>query len=298
MNEDRDRRWNGWLVAGCWTLLVGMLPSLARRTLAAFGIDWRETTDGDRLETLVGVLFGLPSLLVGVVGAYLAYLAIRMGRDNERVTDKQVQILEKLEELEGAQAKLAERQNEINEEEHARWKEEQDRKLDLRLRGSGQNREFTSVTMSYGPTVVTLRVKNGSDKTADGFFWEVLVPRSLKYKVKFMGLDGGKEVEGRFHPLAKNDVYDSIDGHYPHKLFGWSTVDVCRLSINAEHASTQEFWIKWRISCEDGGVPKAGGHAKIHYKRGPDGTFGTYHPDPNGDQDLMPELMVDQGAED
>lgn len=114
--------------------------------------------------------------------------------------------------------------------------------------------------------------------------------------MKFLDLDGDEE-PGRFHPLAPDDTYDSIHGHYPHKLFAWSTVDVCKLSVDATHPATRNFWIKWRISCEDGGVPKAGGHAKIHYTRVDEGPFASYatsHPDPNGSQEPESGNIVDQ----
>ena len=103
-------------------------------------------------------------------------------------------------------------------------------------------------------------------------------------------------MKGRFHPLAVDDTYDSAHGHYPHKLFGYSHIDIIKLTVDAKHPSTQKFWIKWRISCEDGGVPKAGGHAKIHFTRVKD-AFAAYHPDPNGDQDAVPEEVIDQGVE-
>ena len=80
-------------------------------------------------------------------------------------------------------------------------------------------------------------------------------------------------------------------------MFGWTTVDVCKLSVDAAHPATCKFWIKWRISCEDGGVPKAGRHAKIRYTRvdeGPYATYAAYHPDPNGDQDTEPDKIADQ----
>ena len=192
--------------------------------------------------------------------------------------------------------KLNGRQVAIAEREHERWLVEQSMKLDLRMTGSEMTREWSSKDASYGPVVIVLKVKNGSEKTADGFFWEMLVPRHLKYNIKFLDLEGA-EVPGRFHPLAKDDIYDSMHGHYTHKLFGWSTVDVCKLRINSAHPSTERFWVKWRISCEDGGVPKGGGYAKIHYKRSADGMFATYDPSPNGDQDHLPDTVVDQGAE-
>jgi hypothetical protein len=211
------------------------------------------------------------NLVIGTLGALLAIYAFVFGR----------------------------RQLRMQEREHGLWLQQQSKKLDLRLRASEQNRQWSNTDVGHGPVIITVRAKNGSEKTADGFYWEVLIPRPLRHTVKFLDLEGN-EVPGRFHPLATDDVYDSLHGHYPHKLFGWSTVDVCKLSVNAAHPTTRRFWIKWRISCEDGGVPKAGGHAKIRYTRVDEGSFAsyaTYHPDPNGDQDVEPDTIIDQETE-
>jgi surface antigen len=53
----------------------------------------------------------------------------------------------------------------MQEREHALWVEQQSKKLDLRLTASGQNREWSNTDATYGPVVITARVKNGSDKT-------------------------------------------------------------------------------------------------------------------------------------
>ena len=75
------------------------------------------------------------------------------------------------------------RQLKMQEKEHERWLYETSRKLDLRVRGTETHASWGS--RGYDPITIALKVKNGSDKTADGFFWEVLIPRHLAFKVEF-----------------------------------------------------------------------------------------------------------------
>ena len=94
--------------------------------------DWGWRTG---LETVRDVV----TLLVGGLGTYLAGQAIKMGRNNERVTNRQVEILGRLAELDEKQADIAETQHQI-------LQEQLSKRLDLRLRGTEQHSACTVET--------------------------------------------------------------------------------------------------------------------------------------------------------
>jgi hypothetical protein len=195
---------------------------------------------------------------------------------------------------------LGPRQLRMQAKEHDRWLAEQTKFMDLRPTAPSQRpnpnpTNFGGVDVPHR-LIVTLRVLNGGDKTADGFYWEALIPRDLYAAVKFCD-ENGDDVEMRVCRLstADEDTFDKVDGHYPHKLFPYSAAPVAYLAVQNTFPRTAEFWIKWRISCEDGGEPKKGGHAKIHFQRVA-GTYATFEPDPNADQDVVPDKIVYQGG--
>lgn len=166
------------------------MPSLARRTLAAAGIHWRGTTDGDRLEALVGVIFGLPSLVVGALGLYLAWLAVKMGRDNENVAAEQMSLmkgqkvlLEELGKLEAKQAELADQQLEM-------LKRERESKAVLRLIVP-----HPPMAAAEGQaTTYDLYIANDGDKAAS-CFWYVGIPKRMRGRIDIQPKAGNERVQ-------------------------------------------------------------------------------------------------------
>src|SRR5258708_7336760 len=152
-------------------------------------------------------------VLTGAVGSLLALVAIvyawTIARRQFKVMDEQTAISNR-------QVALAEKQDKIIEE-------QLNKRTDLRLRAAGQTRNLSSQHDGYGPTIVTMEVVNGGNKTADGCHWELFIPRSLTFKVKFVDLNGS-ELEGDFAPFSNTEIYDKQEGHWLHKIFAWSRI--------------------------------------------------------------------------
>jgi hypothetical protein len=187
------------------------------------------------------------------LGAYLAWQAIKMGREQSRIAQEQADIAKR-------QAAIVENQDHILREQLAK-------KTDLRV-SSGSQKQIPKADQS-NETLITLTVRNGGNKIADGFYWELMVPDELCCKVELTN-DGGA-APGQL-AAGESGVFNKLSGHYTDKLFPTSRVEIGKLAVDCEHPATERFWIEWRIGSEDGGVP-AEGHARIHYRRMSDGFF-------------------------
>jgi hypothetical protein len=218
-------------------------------------------------------------VVFSVAAAALAFLAVVYAW---RVARRQFTMMEEQTSINKRQEAMAQQQGEIAETQHKIMREQLSRKTDLRVRSGLQNRSWDSEAMSYGPTAITLRVENGGNRAADGFYWEVFIPRELAFRVKFID-DDGEELSGRFAPFSETEVYDKRDGHYAHKLFPWGPMDIVRLSVESEHPSVHEFTIKWRVRSEDGVIPREG-LGEIRFRRVEDGTYAVMHPEPGNEE--------------
>jgi hypothetical protein len=131
-------------------------------------------------------------------------------------------------------------------------------------------------------TTARFSTHNGGNKSADGFYWELLLPEGLAYLIRFLDEDGGT-IEGKMSHLSETEHYKKVDGHYTHKLFPYSGIEVARISFTA---NIEQFDVMWRIRGEDGMIPPVG-LAKIRFTRLSDGTYRWTRWHPGQDTDSI-----------
>lgn len=127
-------------------------------------------------------------------------------------------------------------------------------------------------------TEVKLVVHNGGNKSAGGFYWEVLVSRDLFGLISFKDL-AGEPIKTKFAPQSATDIYDKVDGHYNHKLFPYSGIPVVTMVVRTRPEKSKQFVIKWRIRGEDGLVPPEG-LAELGFTKVEDEMFAVMAPSP------------------
>jgi hypothetical protein len=211
--------------------------------MVAIGIDWPNMADGDKLNAVIGSGIGLIGIGLGVLGY-----------------------------------KLTKRQGEIAEAQHRFFQDETSKTTDLRVIVEGMTNTMTSDASV--PTTVRFAVHNGGNKSADGFYWELLIPAALSHMIGFFDEDGAV-LQSKWSHLSETEHYRKIDGHYTHKLWGYTGVEVARIRFDGKIDVLQEFFVKWRIRGEGGMVPPLGsGLAFIKLKRVADGTYewSRWHP--------------------
>jgi hypothetical protein len=190
----------------------------------------------------------LLNLVMTGLGAYLAWLAIKMGR----------------------------KQTEIAEKQHAIWEAEMAKKTDLRVLAPSQKLAFNK-DLEYMETIVKFKVHNGGNKTAEVFFWEVLIPEDLCSSIEFIHQDGTR-YSGTITHLSATEHYSRDSGHYSDRLSPFSGIDVTTIAV-PRSPKTHRFKIRWRIRGEEGMVPPVG-LAEIGFLRMEDGFFAVSTPRP------------------
>jgi hypothetical protein len=171
----------------------------------------------------------LVNLVVGGLATYLAYLAIRMGRE---------------------QSRTAFRQAEIAEVQHRIMQEQLAKAVKLRVRCD------TAQTHHAPETIIPVEVFNDGNKTARGFFWEVLFSDALAGNVRLVDVEG-KSVASIAGIVASDGAcYDQYDGHGEEALFPGSSVQIGNIRVNT--SSVTQFTMLWRIRFEDGCEPTNG----------------------------------------
>jgi hypothetical protein len=168
---------------------------------------------------------------------------------------------------------ISKRQMDMQAEQHRFFEEQLAKKTDLRVIVQGVTNSLRD-TMDFGvegQTTVRFHVHNGGNKSADGFYWEILVPQAIAHRFTFINSEG-EEVDSKISHQSETEHYRKIDGHYTHKLWGLTGLQVARLSFMTTLPTLAEFTVKWRIRGEDGMVPPQG-LAFIKLKRIEDGTY-------------------------
>jgi hypothetical protein len=171
--------------------------------------------------------------------------------------------------------RIAKRQLDMQAEQHKFFEEQLAKKTDLRVIVQGVTNSFAHTTGSaeiQEQTTVRFHVHNGGNKSTDGFYWEILVPEDIAHLFTFFDSVDGEEVESKISHQSATEHYRKIDGHYTHKLWGKTGLEVARLSFLTTLPKLAEFTVKWRIRGEDGMVPPEE-LAFIKLKRIEDGTY-------------------------
>ena len=164
------------------------------------------------------------------------------------------------------QVEIAKRQMDMQQEQHEFFVSEIAKKSDLRIIAAGVGRKLSS----HMEETITVRLNahNGGDRSADGFYWEILIPDDIAHLMKFVN-ESGNELDSRIAHMSETEHYQKLDDHYTHKLFPRSGLEVARLQIRGQPSQLQDFVIKWRIRGEDGMIPPEG-LAFVRFKRLPD----------------------------
>jgi hypothetical protein len=171
--------------------------------------------------------------------------------------------------------RISMRQMVMQAEQHKFFEEQLAKKTDLRVIVQGVTNSFGN-TMGSGAeiqehTTIRFHVHNGGNKSADGFYWEILVPEAIAHWFTFINGEG-EEVDSKISHQSATEHYRKIDGHYTQKLWGFTGLQVARLSFLTTLPMLAGFTVKWRIRGEDGMVPPEG-LAFIKLKRIEDGTY-------------------------
>ena len=195
------------------------------------------------------------SLGLAALGSYLAWRAIKMGDVQTRIGHEQMEIAKRQEALDIEQGKIAKRQAEIAENQHQILQEQVAKKTDLRMMVQGVNRQFSSNKDLR--STIRFHVHNGGNKSADGFYWELLIPEDIAHWVEFVDEDGQK-LKTKISHQSETEHYQKLDGHYTHKLWGFTGLEIARISFDTRLPKLNEFTLKWRIRAEDGMVPPEG----------------------------------------
>lgn len=169
----------------------------------------------------------LASLATGFLSLLLAALAIKMGLDNDKVTKKQVQILEKLQELEGKQADFAETQQRLL---------SRAAKLSVQLRVIRRDGDVLELGFA---------VKNDGDSGASGFYWHLMLPRTAvdASSASFL-LQSRTSEEGGIVKYS---------GYTDQPVYPERTKVLMETKVNLPKAGP--FEVRWQLSAEDGLFP-------------------------------------------
>ena len=129
-------------------------------------VDWLASlTYGEILGGLRDVL----SVGMAALGAYLAFLAIKLGKEQTRIGREQTEIAKRQEALDVEQGLIAKRQAEIAETQHRVLQEQLSRKADLEM-------ELVHDVSTPIETGIKLRVKNKGLQVSSGVLLELLRP--------------------------------------------------------------------------------------------------------------------------
>ena len=204
------------------------------------------------------ILRDLLSLGMAGLGAYLAYLAIKMGRrqtaigeEQTRIGTEQMAIALRQEALDIEQGNIAKRQAEIAEVQHGLLEKQLATQplVEVMVVGMLQRAHLDG---SGRQVLLTLAARNNGSRVAEGFFWEIRFPardeRVLKFATSLWGVDEyGAEVKDGVMFWLKKDFYDK-------KLFAGTHVDVARILVEAEGLT--ERVVLWKVQGENGEHPK------------------------------------------
>src|SRR5262245_59233406 len=122
----------------------------------------------ESVEMWAPVVRDVLSVGLAALGSWLAWLSIKMGREQDAVTARQMAIMESLRDLEAKQAATAEKQ-------HALVSMEMARRPDLAMRVAratgGRN----------GVAKIVLAIRNNGDRLASNAYWYVMLAESMPF---------------------------------------------------------------------------------------------------------------------
>jgi len=221
----------------------------------------------------LGSVTDLVSIFIGlIVLAFTVFIALRQLKIMRKQTEmmaEQTAISKRQEAVATEQAAITKRQGEIAEVQHRILTAELSRRTDVRIIYHRQ--EVHHRHDFQGWNAIEFHAHNGGNKSADGFYWEVLVSDNVANVVRFLD-ESGMPVEGKLSYQSRTERYQKVDGHYTHKLFPYSGIEVIRVAVAPPPSSPDKLSVKWRIRGEDGMVPPAG-LAEIIFERAGDGLY-------------------------
>lgn len=191
------------------------------------------------------------NLVIGVLGVILAGYAIKMGRDQDKVTDRQLDLSEKmsnalqrLTDLEEEQGKIAGIHKRLLERELSRTTE-----LTL-VNGVELHGDYGWVTLYF-------LVRNAGAKPVETFDWELVLDPRMDDNINFVD---------RAHPQgAAPKVINWVKGRYEGKLFHRDDEEIGAIRIK-DPQKAKELRVRWRIKTDDGQFPASNGWGLIELK--------------------------------
>jgi hypothetical protein len=217
--------------------------------------------------------------IVGVLGACLAYLAIKMRRrqsaieaEQTRIRKEQTEIAKRQEKLDLEREQISKRLAEIEEVQHAIFQEHMNREPILTLAMAGQSEAKDVVIGMFpgssseplklpSPIDLTLAVHNKGNKSCEGCQWSVLVPYYLTDVIK----EGNDTIHHVVHDLDESattvewesETYWELSGSLQERIFADAMADITRLQV-MRHADTEAFKLFWKVTSAEADTPESG----------------------------------------
>jgi hypothetical protein len=192
----------------------------------------------------------LLSVGLAALGAWLAWLSIKMGREQDAVTVKQMDLMEGQKDLLAELKALEAKQADIAEVQHRMVMEQAARRASLTLADRPMSNDGSKVHLA-------LAIKNGGQSAAEGIYWHVFVDATVDAEVDF-----------QFRRISERVVEGDVvhyRGFADQPIFPTRSVNICSPVIGIARLNQCE--IRWQLVCRDGVFPADGQHGAIRVGR-------------------------------
>jgi hypothetical protein len=206
--------------------------------------------DLSRRETFEAIR-DLSSVGIGALGALLAYLAIRMGREHARIGKEQTEIATRMEALEIELATIAKRQMDIAEFERRVLEDNLLKRAVLVLSIDFVERS-TPWTWKIG-------LKNIGNKGATGCYWKLFLPKNSRHVVHVFDVNGKSNPPGPDRYTFDNTEFVAFSVLHSEPIYadyeavcGGITMEPV---VERDPGKYFPFPLHWSIHGEDGRFP-------------------------------------------
>jgi hypothetical protein len=196
----------------------------------------------------------LANLLVAAVGAYLAWLAIRMGREQTRIGKEQTQIAKRQEALDIEQGNIAKRQAEIAETQHSIMQDQLGRRAILAI-------TLTFLHDNEKP-LWRIRISNSGNRTATECNWNIYIPEQVAGKLYIQKWNGEQLHLSEDTYVRNGTIWRPFYGDLQKSIYPGSDVQCATIVVHPEVTQYPRLFfpitLQWSIWSEDGRYPKEG----------------------------------------
>jgi hypothetical protein len=105
-----------------------------------------------------------------------------------------------------------------------------------------------------------------------------MIPEDLLCCLSFLDA-AGSNLKPHVVYMSETESYQRVQGYDDGRVFPGMSVPICSMVVDTSwDKKTAEFFIKWRLKCEDGIIPPSG-LFQMDFRREVDHTFGTRYQD-------------------